>query len=135
MPNPWITPSFIYNSNTFTPTFPAQGKQPIATLGQSAVRHDSITTSGLQQNIIERVDRVFDLEFKYVPESDLSGWDAFISWAIQGNQFDYAPDSTAPGTKVTCYLQSTDVPYKWIAFQLFSISLSLRVVVQAEVGS
>ena len=131
----WIVPTFSYNGNTWTPTYPAKGKQPIATLGQEAVRHDSITSSGLQQSITERVDRVFDLDFVMVPQSDLADWDAFISWAILGNQFQYAPDSTDLSTYVTCYLTSTSVPYKWVDFQLFSISLKLRVVVTAEIGS
>jgi hypothetical protein len=131
----WIVPTFSYNGNTWTPTYPATNQQPIATLGQSATRHDSITTSGLQQNVLERIDRLFDLDFPFVPQSDLAGWDAFILWAIAGNQFQYAPDSTAPSTYVTCYLQSTDVPYKRVAFELFTISFKLRVVLTAEIGS
>jgi hypothetical protein len=131
----WITPTFSYNGNTWTPTYPANNKQPIATLGQAAERHDSITTSGLQQSVIERVDRLFDLDFQVVPQTDLAGWDAFISWAIMGNQFQYAPDSTNLSSYVTCYLMSPEVPYKRIAFELFAITLKLRVVVNAEVGS
>lgn len=131
----WITPTFSYNGNDFTPTYPAKGKQPITSLGMSAERHDSITTSGLQQSITERVDRVFDLEFQMVPQGDLVDWDAFLAWAILGNQFEYAPDSTDLATFVTCYLVSTAVPYKYVAYELFSISLSLRVVIAAEIGS
>jgi hypothetical protein len=136
--NNGIVPQFNYGAGfgtTFSPTFAARQKQPIATLGQEATRHDSITTSGLQQSIVERVDRVFDLDFPMVPQSDLAGWDAFIAWAIQGQQFQYIPDNTATGTYVTCYLTSDSVPYKWVAYQLFSISLKLRVVVTAEIGS
>ena len=131
----WIVPTFSYNGNTWTPTYPAKGKQPISTLGQSATRHDSLTTSGLQQNVLERIDRLFDLEFPVVPQADLVYWDAFISWAIAGNQFEYAPDSTDMSSFVTCYLQSTDIPYKWVAFELFAISMKLRVVIDAEIGS
>lgn len=133
-----ITPQFSYGAGfatTWVPTYPANDKQPIATLGQSATRHDSITSSGLQQSIVERVDRIFDLDFKNVPQSDLTDWDAFISWAIAGQQFQYAEDSTNPSTFVTCYMTSVDVPYKRISYQLFSISFSCRVVVAAEVGS
>lgn len=131
----WITPTFTYNGNNFTPTYPAKGKQPIATLGQSATRHDSITTSGLQQSVTERVDRVFDLDFSEVPDTDLAGWDAFISWAILGNQFQYAPDSTDLATHVICYLVSTDMPYKYVDYKLFAVNMQCRVVVAAEVGS
>jgi hypothetical protein len=129
-------PQFTYSSGTtFVPTYAPRKKQPIATLGQEAIRHDSITTSGLQQSVLERVDRVFDLDFPFVPESDLASWDAFISWAIAGNQFQYAPDATAPGTYVTCYMTSTSVPYGWVGVKTFSVSIKCRVVVAAEVGS
>lgn len=133
--NNGIVPQFTYNGNTFSPTYAAKQKQPIATLGQEATRHDSLTVSGLLQIMYERTDRVFDLDFPVVPQSDLAGWDAFIAWAIQGNQFNYIPDSTIPGTYVTCNLMSQAVPYKWVAYQLFSVSLKLRVVIPAEVGS
>ena len=131
-------PQFNYGvgfGTAFNPTFAATNKQPIATLGQEATRHDSITVSGLQQSVLERVDRVFDLDFPAVPLSDLAGWDAFISSAIQGQQFQYVPDTTALSTYVTCYLMSTSIPYKRVGYQLFSISLKLRVVLAAEVGS
>jgi hypothetical protein len=132
----WIVPQFTYNGvNTWVPTFPPVNKQPIATIGQEAVRHDSITISGLQQVVTERVDRVFDLDFPLIPQADLAQWDAFISWAIAGNQFTYAPDSNSPGTNVTCILMSTSIPYKRVAYQLFSITLKCRVVITAQVGS
>jgi hypothetical protein len=133
--NNGIVPQFAYNSTTFSPTFAARQKQPIATLGQEESRHDSITVSGLMQSIHERTDRVFSLDFPFVPQSDLAGWDAFISWAIQGQQFNYIPDTLAPSTFVTCQLMSMSVPYKWVGYQLFSVSLKLRVVVSAQVGS
>jgi len=131
-------PQFNYGvsfGTAFNPTYAATNKQPIATLGQEATRHDSITVSGLQQSVIERVDRVFDLDFPVVPLSDLAGWDAFISSAIQGQQFQYVPDTLSLGSFVTCYLMSTSVPYKRVGYQIFSISLKLRVVLAAEVGS
>lgn len=128
-------PQFTYNSTSFTPTYAATKKQPIATLGQQAIRHDSITTSGLQQSVLERIDRVFELNFPVVPVGDLSGWDAFLSWALAGQQFEYAPDSTVPGTYVTCYMTSSSVPYKFVNYQIFSLSFECRVVLTAEIGS
>lgn len=126
-------PQFTYNGNTFIPTYAPTNKEPI--FGQEATRHDSITTSGLQQSVVERVDRVTPLEFPFIPQSDLNNWDAFITWAIQGNQFQYAPDATAPLTYTTCYLMTQKVAYKRVGYQLFSISLQLRQVINAEIGS
>lgn len=131
-------PQFNYGAGfatTFNPTYAARQKQPIATLGQSAIRHDSITISGVQQSIIERIDRVFDLDFPFVPSADLAGWDAFIAWAIAGNQFQYVPDTQSLGTYVTCYMTSEEIPYKWVGYQLFSVSFKCRVVLTEEIGS
>ena len=136
--NNGVVPQFNYGvgfGTTFNPTYAAKQKQPIATLGQSATRHDSVTSSGLMQVITERVDRVFPLEFPMVPQSDLAGWDAFITWAIQGGQFQYIPDSTDTGTYVVCQITSTDVPPKWVSPGFFTISIECRVVVTAQVGS
>jgi hypothetical protein len=128
-----IVPLFVYNSTNFTPTYAPTGKIPIDT--QRAERHDSITTSGLQQSVTERIDRVLTLTFKNIPESDLIAWDEFIAWAIQGQQFTYAPDSTEPGTYNTYYLVNMDVPFKWVSFQNYSTTLNLRRVLTAEIGS
>lgn len=135
MSAPFPVPQFTYNGNTFVPTYAATNKEPIGTLGQSAIRHDSITTSGLQQSILERIDRIFPLNFPVVPEADLAAWDAFLTWALAGNQWQYAPDSTVPLTYVTCYVTNMAVPYKRVGYKLFSISLNCRVVVAAEIGS
>lgn len=131
-----VTPAFFYGAGfgtTFEPTYAPTGKIPIDQ--QKAIRHDSITTSGLQQSVTERVDRICILEFKNIPESDLIAWDEFIAWAIQGQQFTYAPDSTEPGTYNTYYLVQESVPFKWVSFQNYSTSLNMRQVVTAEIGS
>ena len=131
-----IVPQFSYGADfatTFIPTYAPTGKIPIDT--QHAERHDSITTSGLQQSVTERVDRVLVLDFKNIPEGDLADWDDFISWIIQGMQFQYAPDSTNPGTYNTYYLVQMEVPFKWVSFQNYTTSLSLRRVLTEEIGS
>ena len=85
--------------------------------------------------MLERIDRVTSLNFPSVPSSDLADWDEFLSWALSGQQWTYAPDSTEPATFTTFYLVNTDVPYKRVGFELYSISLKVRQVVTAEIGS
>lgn len=88
----WLTPKITYNGTSFIPVYPPKAKIPID--GQRASRHDSITTSGVQQSINERIDRVNTFDFPNIPESELPGWDAFLSWALAGNQWQYTPDSS-----------------------------------------
>lgn len=95
----WLTPKITYNGTSFVPVYPPKAKIPID--GQRAVRHDSITTSGVQQSILERIDRVNTFDFPNIPESELSSWDAFLTWALGGNQWQYTPDSSTSAITFT----------------------------------
>lgn len=128
----FVTAKFVYNGNTFIPTWPPKGKVPVDK--QSATRSDSLTSSGLRQSVTERVDRVLTLDFPAIPESDLTSWDAFIAWAIAAGQFDYYPDSTLSAHN-TYQLVNTDLGPEWINYQLYKITLNLRRVVTAQIGS
>lgn len=128
----WIVPKFIYNSNTFIPTYPPKGKVPVDK--QSATRHDSITSSGLRQSVLERIDRVLTLEFQFIPESELSSWDAFIGWVLAGGQFQYYPDSTLTSNNVY-QVVDTDLGPEWVSPQMYKLTMNLRRVVTAQIGS
>jgi hypothetical protein len=128
----WITPKFHYNGNNFIPTYPPTGK--VAVDKQSAVRSDSISSSGLRQSITERIDRVLTLEFPVIPEEDLNDWDAFISWILAAGQFDYYPDSSS-GSHNTYQVVDTDLGPERVGYQLYKITLNLRRVVSAQIGS
>lgn len=128
----WITPKFVYNGNTFIPTYPAKGKVPVD--GQRAERTDSTTTSGLRQSVTERIDRIVTLEFPSIPESDLTSWDAFIGWALAAGQFQYYPDHTLSSNN-TYQLEDTEAVPEWVNYQLYKLTLRLRRVVSAQIGS
>jgi len=127
-----VLAKFVYNSNTFTPTYPPKGKVPVD--GQAAVRSDSITTSGLRQSVLSRIDRTLTLEFPNIPESDLSDWDAFIGWILAGNQFQYYPDASLTNNN---YYQVVDTELRpeWTSIQNYKLTLNLRRVVSAQIGS
>src|ERR1019366_2559503 len=86
---------FIYNAGAgnvqFTPTYPPIGKQPND--GLAATRHDSITSSGIKQAVLERIDDVTTLTFPYVPQTDLAAWKAMMTWLLAGNVFAYRPNA------------------------------------------
>jgi hypothetical protein len=128
----WIVPKFVFNSTTFVPTYPPKGKVPLD--GQRAERHDSLTSSGLRQSVTERIDRVLTLNFPNIPESDLSSWDTFLSWALAAGQFQYYPDSTQMSF-YTYQLEDTEGVPEWVGFQLYKLTIRLRRVVAAQIGS
>ena len=92
-------PQIIYDAGagpvTVTPTYPNVQKPYLDNF--EAVRHDSITSSGLRQSMVERVDRTVTVNFENVPWTDLPMWEGFFAYAVQGGSFEYFPDNTATG--------------------------------------
>lgn len=102
-------PKFAWNDgspHTFTPSYPATSKTPIAT--RSALRHDDFTGDGTGQWITDRVDKFLTLPFNFVPPDDVADWEAFIDYAIEGKVFTYYPDSTDSGTHTDYTLEDQD---------------------------
>lgn len=128
----YVVPKFIYNSNTFIPQFPSKGKVPVDK--QSATRQDSISSSGLRQSITERIDRVLTLDFQTIPESDVADWDSFISWVLAAGQFDYYPDASLTSHN-TYQVVDTDLGPEWVAYLTYKLTLNMRRVVAAQIGS
>ena len=93
---PLPLPKIIYDPGTGVTTlaftFPPVQKPLLD--DREATRHDSITSSGLRQSALERVDIVKNLMMEFVPWADMPAWGAFIDYAIQGGTFQYFPDSS-----------------------------------------
>ena len=75
------------------------------------------------------------LSFPAVPQSDLSGWKAFMTYALAGQVFAYRPNAADNTTWADYTLDSTDWDPKWVAPQTFSFALQLRKWVGATVVS
>lgn len=126
----WKVPKFSYWNGSeivdFVPTFPATKKTSQGPL--EAIRHDSITSTGIKQSITERIDTFLILPFENVPESDMAGWEAMMAVLIEGVQFDYYEDSTStPGTGFVAYtLEDTSWKPKWVSWLNYSFTLTLR---------
>lgn len=84
-------PKIVYNTTTLLFSFPPVDKPGANEL--VAERHDSYSTSGLKQSVWERTDEYLELQMKFVPQTDLAAWTAFLQWALQGNSFYYYPDA------------------------------------------
>lgn len=117
----------------FTPAYPPTGKQPLDCL--TAERTDSITSSGIKQSVLERIDDVMTLTFSTVPQSDLAAWKAFMLWALAGNVFAYRPNAADDTVWREYTLDSKDWNYKWVATGFYSFELQCRLWVGATVVS
>lgn len=94
---------------------------------REAVRHDSISSSGIRQVATERVDKIKPLQMETVPWEDLPAWETFIDFALGGGQFSYYPDATASAFQ-TFELLDTSFSPKYNIRGLSKFSLKLRLV-------
>ena len=128
---------FIYNTGSgdveFTPTYPPIGKQ--LNDGLAATRHDSFTSSGIKQSVLERIDDVMTLNFPFVPQSDLAAWKSFMEYALAGGVFAYRPNAADDTVWYEYTLDSMDWTPKFVCPGTFSFSLQCRLWVGATVVS
>jgi hypothetical protein len=91
------TPRIVYDPGTGAVTldFTYPDTQKPMTDPLEALRHDSITSSGIRQTITERVDTLKDLNLENIPWGDLPVLGAFMQYAVTGGSFQYYPDVTA----------------------------------------
>lgn len=126
-----IKPKFAYDPGTgivdFTPTWPPTDQTPLSPL--SAVRHDSVTSSGIKQSVVERIDEFRTLSFANVPVDDMAAWRSFLSYALTGGQFTYYPDETDLITFLEYTLEDTDWAPKRVSWKNFSFTLKMRLFV------
>ncbi len=120
-------PKIVYGSSTLTFLRPPR-KVPAYVM--DAVRHDNLASSGVREAILERIDNFLDLEMEWVAiGSDVSNWQAFMAYALQGGQFSYYPDASQ--TAFTNYWledHNWDAAYK-VPGQ-YTFKLKFRQVVQ-----
>ena len=122
-------PKFVYDPGTgavtFIPTYANMQKPQLDDF--QAVRHDSITSSGIRQSMLERIDRIKPINFEFIPWSDLPSWEAFLSYAMTGGDFSYFPDSTLTGF-ATWEIVDDSVSPTFVCIGQSKISFSMRLV-------
>jgi hypothetical protein len=113
----------------FTPIFPPTKKQPEEDWGMEAVRHDSLTETGIKKSQLDRLDSVSQVSFPAVALSDMAAWKAFEAYALTGGIFFYRPNiGWADDTGyLTCSLLSMDWRPLHKSFQIFSLEMKLRL--------
>jgi hypothetical protein len=89
-------PQIIYNPGignvTLAFMYPPKN---VTAFNMDAVVHDNISSAGVRERIIERIDNFLELDMPAVAiGSDLTNWQTFFSFALAGGQFAYYPDSS-----------------------------------------
>lgn len=59
----------------------------------------NVSASGLKEAIVFNIQQFCQVQFKYIPESNLPGvWAPLVQWLIQQRAFEFTPDITSPNT-------------------------------------
>ena len=128
-PAAFPVPKIVYDSGsgpvTLNFTYPDTGKPYADWL--SAQRTDAITSSGIRQPVIARVDVMKSLQVENVPWADLPAWSDFLRFAIGGGIFLFYPDVTQP-IYSTWELSDDKFSPKFSARGLSKLTLNLRRV-------
>jgi len=91
-------PKIVYDPGTgpTTLTFLRPPRNQCA-YNYAAVRHDNISSAGVREAVLERVDTFIEFDMPWVGiGSDVIAWNAFMSFALQGGQFGFYPDASDP---------------------------------------
>jgi hypothetical protein len=94
-----------------------------------AVRHDNISSAGVREAVLERIDSFLELEMEWIAlGADVQSWNQFMQFALGGGQFGYYPDSSL--AEFTNYwLEDTDWSAAYKAPGHYSFKLKFRQVV------
>ena len=93
---------------------------------KNAVRHDNISTAGIRESVLERVDTFLELNVEYIKAgTDLANWASFLDYALTGGPFAFYPDASEPGY-INCLLENTTAQVAYKAPGLYSLTLKFR---------
>lgn len=123
-------PHIVFDSGTgpvtLAFTYPPRN---VAAYNSVATRHDNIASSGARESILERVDSFLEIEMQTVLlGTDVTHWNAFMQYALQGGQFAYYPDASK-GAFTNYWLEQTTWTAAYKAPGLYSFKLKFRQVV------
>ena len=114
------------SEQTLTFAFPPQ-QQP--GYFKSAVRHDNVSTAGIRESVLERVDEFLELSLPWIRTgADLAAWHAFLDQALTGSSFSYYPDAGQVAFN-NYLLEDTDTKLQWRTPGVYSVTLKLRKLV------
>lgn len=96
---------------------------------KAAVRHDNVSTCGVRESVLERVDEFLELSLEWLQlGADLENWRAFLDHALTGAPFAYYPDAAQAGF-VNYVLEDTETQIEYQAPGAYTLRLKFRKLV------
>jgi hypothetical protein len=93
---------------------------------KTAVRHDNLSTCGVRESVLERVDEFLEFSLEWIqPGTDLDNWRAFLDHALTGAPFAYYPDA-AQASFANYVLEDTETQIQYQAPGAYTLRLKLR---------
>jgi len=128
-------PKLVYTSTTFpfTPTTLPFTRGPVnfSVAWKSRV-HDNLATSGLRERVVEAHDLLIAFTMPALRVADdLAAWTAFMSWALDGKQFDFYPDGSV-GTYYHCVSDDDAFDLTRTAPGQYSATFKFRIVPDSQ---
>ncbi len=107
-----------------TLTFSAPARS-LPAYSRAAIRHDNISTAGIRESVLERVDDIVELAVEWVKSTDVSLWQTFLDHALTGGVFAYYPDA-AQSSFTNYLLEDTEARLEWKAPGRYTIRMKMR---------
>lgn len=93
---------------------------------KNAVRHDNISTAGVRESVLERIDTFLEFGVDYIRAgNDLAAWSAFFDFALTGAPFAYYPDASQSAF-TNCLLEDTGENVVYEAPGVYSVKVKFR---------
>jgi hypothetical protein len=90
------------------------------------VRHDNVSSAGLRESVLERVDEFLEVTIENIRAgADLANWRAFLDHALTGAPFAYYPDAGATAFE-NFTLEDTEARIEFQAPGLYMLELRFR---------
>ena len=94
-----------------------------------AVRHDNISSAGVRESVLERVDQFFEINLDWIRAgTDLANWQAFLDHALTGAAFAYYPDGSI-ASFTNCVLEDTETKVEFKAPCVYSLAMKWRLLI------
>lgn len=93
---------------------------------KTAVRHDNVSTAGIRESVLERVDEFLEFAMGWIRTgTDLANWQAFLDHALTGAAFAYFPDA-AQSAFTNYLLEDTETQIEYKTPGVYTVKLKMR---------
>ncbi len=123
-------PQIVYDPGT-GPTVLAFARPPrkVPAYEYNAIRHDNISSAGVREAVLERLETFLTLEMGWVGiGADVQAWNQFMAFALAGGQFGYYPDASQQAF-TNYWLEDTNWTAAYKAPGQYTFKLKFRQVV------